>query len=169
MKDATATLILYACIVHTSSVVVYCYMWNSLVPRCSTKFVDICWALGNEAACQITPLSYLHRDNLLQLLHIFCLQVYGAAQLHKAETLSCSLPTTSQHYSASLKPVSDEKQRTHRTVGGTRSMTVQGKYNNSCHGHWCNIIMQVGPGLVSLLASEVEQGRCILNNWVGEQ
>jgi len=93
----------------------------------------------------LSSLSYLHRDNLLQLLYIYRLQVYGAAQLHKAETLSCSLPTTTQHYSASLKPVSDEKQRTHRTVGGTRSMPLQGKYNNNCqdinaqtNGHWCN-------------------------------
>ena len=142
MKDATAT----ASIVHTSSVVVHCYMWNSLVPRCSTKFERILVEHLGMKLRQILPLlSYLHRDNLLQLLHIYRLQVYGAAQLHKAETLSCSLPTTSLHYSASLKPVSDEKQRTHRTVGGTRSMPLQGKYNNNWQdintqttGLWCN-------------------------------
>ena len=97
--------------------------------------------------------------------------VYGA---HKAETLPCSLPTTSQHYSASLKPASDEKQRTHRTVGSTRSMPLQGKYNNNwqhinAQTSWSLMQhMQAGPGLVSLLASEVEQGRSSLNNWVGE-
>ena len=58
---------------------------------------------------------------------------------------------------------------------GTRSMPLQGKYNNN----WQDINaqttgqlmqhMQAGPGLVSLLASEVQQVRSILNNWVGEQ
>jgi len=80
---------------------------------------------------------------------------------HYIPTLLCK--------SISLKPVSDEKQRTHRTVGVTRSMPLQGKYNNNCQDKCTNqwSLMQheqAGPGLVSLLVSEAEQGRSILNN-----
>ena len=89
MKDATATVILYASIVHTSSVVVIATCEKRRSQVLDKIREDIRRALGNEATRQIPPsLPYLHRDNLLQLLHIYRLQVYGAAQLHKAETLS---------------------------------------------------------------------------------
>ena len=93
------------------------------------------------------------------------LQVYGAAQLHKAETLSCSLPTTSQHYTASLKPVSDEKtEDTQDSRGYKINATASDAITiHKCTNHW-SLMQHMQPGLVSLLVSEVEQGRSILNN-----
>jgi len=100
MKDGTATLILHESIVYTSSVIVYCCMWNSHIPRCSTKFEDICQAIGNER--EIHPsLPYLHQDNLLQLLHIYRLPSLRSTQswdltmqpTHYIPTLLCKSKT----------------------------------------------------------------------------